>query len=212
LAAGATRETLALPTLPGQRVDREADGVLRVTVRAGVQRLDQPAWSRPTAADLQPGPLIDYRAPPVQALLDELPAVGNPSRATAVGLTGWVHRFVARKDFSQAFASASEVAADATGDCTEHAVLLAALLRGHGIPTRVAAGLVYLETREGPVMGYHMWDLAYVDDGWLALDATLGEGTAAADRIALVTSDLASGNEYGCLLPVLSVLGQIRLE
>ena len=34
-----------------------------------------------------------------------------------------------------------------SGDCSEHAVLLTALLRARGIPARVSHGLVYLEQR-----------------------------------------------------------------
>ena len=38
------------------------------------------------------------------------------------------------QDFSQAFATAAEVAETLQGDCTEHAVLLAALCRAREIP------------------------------------------------------------------------------
>ena len=41
-------------------------------------------------------------------------------------------------------ATAAEVARSREGDCTEHAVLLAALARARGIPARVAMGLVYV--------------------------------------------------------------------
>jgi hypothetical protein len=54
------------------------------------------------------------------------------------------------KNFNLAtgYASASETARRAEGDCSEHAVLLAALLRVDGIPSRVCSGLVYTERSE----------------------------------------------------------------
>ncbi|QDV66785.1 Transglutaminase-like superfamily protein [Rosistilla carotiformis] len=123
-----------------------------------------------------------------------------------------VHRHVRKKNFSRGFLSAAQVATEAEGDCTEHAILLAALCRAAGIPSRVAAGLLMLPPADGetqPLMAYHMWTLIWTGDRWQVLDATLAEPPRFADRIMVVSSDLASGNEYRCLLPVLQVMGQI---
>ncbi len=76
----------------------------------------------------------------------------------AVALERFVNREVKKKDFTQAFASAAEVAKTREGDCTEHAVFLAALARARGIPARVAIGLVYLE-------GEQAFLLPHVDGG-----------------------------------------------
>lgn len=213
LTEDAHLQTLDFPELPGQKVARQRAGSLQLTVRSGLHHLPSPAWSRPHAADLASGPLIDYQAASVQALKKQAVREQPPDeKATALQLTRFVHEHVAQKDFSRSFARASQVAEEAVGDCTEHAVLLAALLRDQQIPARIAAGLVYLDTAGGPAMGYHMWNLAFVDGGWIALDATLGTGLAPADRITILTCDLASGNEYECLIPVLSVLGQLQIE
>ena len=48
-------------------------------------------------------------------------------------------------DLATGYASASETARRASGDCSEHAVLLAAVLRSDSIPSRVCSGLVYTE-------------------------------------------------------------------
>merc|ERR1712226_102981 len=75
------------------------------------------------------------------------------------------------------FASASETARSKTGDCTEHGVLLAALLRAADIPSRVCNGLVYTHAniagKMEAVFGWHMWSQALIDDAWVDLDATL---------------------------------------
>ena len=48
-------------------------------------------------------------------------------------------------DLATGFASASETARRRAGDCSEHAVLLAAVLRADGIPSRLCSGVVYTE-------------------------------------------------------------------
>ncbi len=50
------------------------------------------------------------------------------------GMERFVNREVTKKNFSQTFASAAEVARSRKGDCTEHAVFLMALCRARGIP------------------------------------------------------------------------------
>ena len=56
-------------------------------------------------------------------------------------LETFVRGFISRKTLGVGYASALEVARDPQGDCTEHAVLLAALGRALGIATRVVDGL-----------------------------------------------------------------------
>jgi hypothetical protein len=56
-----------------------------------------------------------------------------------------VRRHIRNPDLATVFASASETARSGQGDCSEHAVLLAALLRATGIPSRTCSGLVYTE-------------------------------------------------------------------
>ncbi len=78
-------------------------------------------------------------------------------------------------DFAGHF-SALETIDRRTGDCTEAAVLLAALGRAAGIPTRVVSGLVYSRQRYHGVSNAfmpHSWVLAYVDGRWRSFDLAL---------------------------------------
>ena len=52
---------------------------------------------------------------------------------------------ISNKGLSTGFASATETAKSKAGDCSEHAVLLVAMLRSAGIPARGATGLVDLD-------------------------------------------------------------------
>jgi hypothetical protein len=92
------------------------------------------------------------------------------------------------------------------GDCTEAAVLLAALGRAARIPTLVVSGLVYSREsyhRVGNVFMPHSWVLAYVDGGWRSFDSALDRFDAT--HIALTIGDgdarsIAAANQLASLL------------
>ena len=92
------------------------------------------------------------------------------------------------------------------GDCTESAVLLAALGRSIGIPTKVASGLVYSRDAYHGVRNVfmpHSWVLAYVDGRWRSFDAALGAFDSS--HIALTISDgearsIAAANQLAGLI------------
>ncbi len=84
-------------------------------------------------------------------------------------------RHIVRIDFTGHF-SALETVERGAGDCTEAAVLLAALGRAAGIPTRVVNGLVYSRERYhgvGNAFMPHSWVLAFVEGQWRSYDAAL---------------------------------------
>ena len=111
--------------------------------------------------------------------------------------------YLGRIDFTGHF-SALETLDRRAGDCTEAAVLLAALGRAAGIPTRVANGLTYSRPRYHGVSNVfmpHSWTIAWVGSEWrsfdLALDSfdsshialTIGDGDS---RSVQAASQLAS--------------------
>ncbi|HVI03872.1 MAG TPA: transglutaminase-like domain-containing protein, partial [Enhygromyxa sp.] len=77
-------------------------------------------------------------------------------------------------------ATATEVLQNGAGDCTEHAVLVVALMRAAGIPARVVDGIVMLSMPDGSgVAGYHAWAEIWLGQ-WIGVDATVNEtGTSA---------------------------------
>ncbi len=91
----------------------------------------------------------------------------------ALALELFVGEYVA-DDYSHLFDSASQVAVNKVGDCSEHSVLLVALLRLNGIPARSAAGL-FIDSFNQKALG-HMWVEAYIDGNWMPLDATMMAG------------------------------------
>lgn len=189
-------ETFQLPTSSHQQSELRGD-TLRVVVdlSAEVSARQQGPIDAPTVAPyLSASTYLNYEDPVLRRLrLDALADASSSPRQRAEILRRFVATYLTDKNLASVLATASEVAARRSGDCTEHSVLLAALLRGDGIPSRVAAGWVYIDRFVGQedVFGYHMWTQALIAGRWVDLDATLGadvpfDGT----HIMLATSAL----------------------
>lgn len=141
---------------------------------------------------------------------------GKDPAARAEAIRRFVHSYLNRKSLDVGFASASETARSRAGDCSEHAVLLAAMLRADGIPARGVSGLVYVDEFIGAkgVFGYHMWTQALLSvngaPAWVDLDAAIdGERAYDATHIAcsLATySDDETVEAFQTLVPLMGVL------
>ncbi|MBZ0171892.1 MAG: transglutaminase-like domain-containing protein, partial [Phycisphaerales bacterium] len=150
---------------------------------------------------------------------DALTAAPEDAAKRAELLRRFVHRHIRTKDLSVGFASAAEVARTREGDCTEHGVLLAALLRADGIPSRVVSGLIYADQFAGSddIFGYHMWTQAYLEiDGeprWVDLDATLPDSLPmTATHIALAVTGLPDENRINALVELAPLMGRLAIK
>ncbi len=196
-----------------QRVVSVGPGAAEITVYAirpgGEGNPDAPAESA-AEADLRPSNMIQSDNAEIVRLAEE--AVGDETDPwrKALALEQFVHNYVTEKDYSQAFATAAEVAREREGDCTEHAILLAALCRASGIPARVAAGLVYLPPRRA--FFFHMWTEAYIDGRFIPLDATLARGGIGAAHLKLTHTSLEGSTAFTAFLPIVRVIGRLRID
>ena len=130
----------------------------------------------------------------------------------AVRMEQYVYKELKKKNFSTALASAAEVARSLEGDCTEHACLLAAMLRVQKIPSRVAVGLVYADRLAA--FGGHMWTEAWLDGKWVPLDATLGKGGIGPGHIKLADSSLADDGPapVTSFVPLMNMLSNVTID
>ena len=164
---------------------------------------------------LEESTLVDHGNEAVRALLTTaLDGASKDPGERAARMHAAVSRHVRDKNLDSLLASAGEVASSGSGDCTEHAVLLAALLRADGIPARVAMGLIYAERigTERQVLGYHMWTQALLDDRWVDLDATLDQSFDAS-HITLLTSALDDASEPLLGLgSIATLMGRLEVE
>ncbi len=162
----------------------------------------------PSDDDLRPNTFIQSDDPLIVSDAEKAAGGEKDPWQVAVALERYVNREVENKDYTQAFATAAEVAKSREGDCTEHSVFLAALARARGIPARVAIGLVYLEGRQA--FFYHMWTEVYVDKRWIPIDGTLARGGIGAGHLKIAQSNLKSA--FSAFLPVMQVAGGLRIE
>ena len=223
---------IALPDVAAQTVIRRGPDRVEVAVD-----LDTDPAAGAGAGPAVPGEkllaasaMLDHTDPDVHRLGERWAAAAADTDGdgavgaaeTAEALRAAVHGFIRQKDLSVGFASAGDVARTAQGDCTEHAVLLAAVLRGAAVPARCVSGLVYADQFAGHagVFGYHMWTQAFLDpDGrgprvaqWTDFDATLPGVAYDATHITLGVSNLNEGvvgNDMAAMLPL---LGNLEIE
>ncbi|MEM1204979.1 MAG: transglutaminase-like domain-containing protein [Acidobacteriota bacterium] len=215
LSMGDGEAVVPLPSLGPQRVERLDDGGLRVVLDLDAK----PVPGRPPGDEhLAPSAFLDSADPDVLALhrkaVEGLDGAAPAARAEA--LRRRVHRHLTAKGLDSMLATAGDVARSRSGDCTEHAVLLGALLRADGIPSRVATGLVYVDRMAGKrhLFGYHMWTQGWLGDRWVDLDATLPQGAPYdAAHILFETATLADdGSALAEMAGITPLIGRLQLE
>jgi len=114
---------------------------------------------------------------------------------------------VALAAIAGATAPADVVAKSLSGDCTEYAMLSAAMCRALGVPSRTAVGLVHAPGRDGKFyLAYHMWTEVYADGQWVPIDATLGMGGVGPGHVKISDASWHEERSIAPLLPMLRVL------
>ncbi|MEX0774216.1 MAG: transglutaminase-like domain-containing protein [Phycisphaeraceae bacterium] len=215
-----TAQAALLPRGGYQRVVWADDHTARVVV--DLDSPVNPGTDLPTDASRKSSTLLNSDDPEVRKLADqavaELPKDATPAQQ-AEAMRRFVHGYVTAKDLSVGFASAGQVARTRQGDCTEHAVLLAAMLRAGGIASRTVSGVIYIDRFMGQdhVFGYHLWTQAWLGDDdakkggrWVDLDATLADQPFDAAHIALSTGDLA-GDAINDIMRLAPITGTLRI-
>ncbi len=150
-------------------------------------------------AYLEPSPLIQSDHPRIIKQAREATTLNTDAEESARMLLTWVHQYLDKRS-TVSVPSALEVLDVKAGDCNEHAALFTALCRARGIPTRICAGLVYLDGR----FFYHAWAEIFLGN-WVAVDPAFNQFPADATHIRLVIGDLADQ------LKLLKLVGSIRL-
>jgi hypothetical protein len=145
-------------------------------------------------------------------------AVGDTDDAAEAArrIEAFVANYITNKSLSVGYASAAEVAMSRQGDCSEHAVLVAALCRAVGIPAQVVTGLAYVpewrSLRNG--FGGHAWAQAYIGDKWIGLDASFmsaGFGGFDAGHITLAEGN-GNPEDFLNLINTLGLFRIVRVE
>ncbi len=205
-------DLIKLPTAGAQRATNttESTATLLVDIEDNIAATEAELDSNDFRAA---SALIDSDDPLVRKLAQRaLRGAGDDDdMKRAEKIRAFVFKHINDKGYETAFASASETARTRTGDCSEHAVLLAAMLRAAEIPSRVATGLVYVGENNGQgIFGWHMWTQALLDGRWVDFDATLPTRYTTGHILTSTSSfsDASSNNELNSLI---ALMGNIEI-
>ena len=205
---------LSIPQTPSQSVTKNAAGNVVVvvkpkTLRGGVS-IPIKSSDPEVIESLKPNEYIQSDNEKIISLART--ATGSMKDATiaAKRIEKFVNGYISEKDLSVGYASAAEVAVSRQGDCTEHAVLTAAMCRAVGIPARLCFGIVYADVflDKTNIFGGHAWTQVYIGGDWVELDATRVPGGFDAGHITLATSD---GRPEG-FFKMINTLGYFTIE
>ncbi len=210
------REEFTIPTMDNQQAEQLDGGKVKLVVRpvAAPEGATFPyEGDDPTLVEaVKPTRFLQSDR---QEILDlARKAIGDTKDAGEAirRIEAFVADYIDDKSLSVGYASAAEVASSRQGDCSEFAVLTAAMCRAVGIPAQVVVGIAYVEDFAGHEgFGGHAWTRAYVGGRWVGLDAAFksgGRGGYDAGHIAL-----ASGNgDPADFFNMAGALGRFQIE
>lgn len=175
-----TDKELQLPVSSSQRVESSQAGItVTVTDVAPLPNIPFPYTGHdPNVTDALKE--TDYLQCHNENIIEMAKLAINGAQDTAAAasqIEAFVDGYITQKDLSVGYASAAEVAETRQGDCSEHAILAAAMCRAVGIPARIVCGVVYADSflSKQSIFGGHMWVEVYIGDTWIGLDPTRSE-------------------------------------
>ena len=160
---------------------------------------------------LKSGPFIITDSKKIQEVADRLSSGETDSFKLAKKTEKWVYNNITNKNLAIDFANAVKILETKSGDCTEHSILLASLLRASGIPAKVTVGLLYTNSPENAFV-YHMWVKAFVGK-WVNLDPSFPYKNFTPLHLAMAESSLNDISEKtGLVLDIIDSFSKIDIE
>jgi hypothetical protein len=206
---------VTIPANDNQKVQRLSNKVIvtvePVTAPTGT-RFPYKGRDKTILEAIKPTRFLQSESQEIIALARRAVGRTNDAAEAVKKIESFVADYIENKSLSVGYATAAEVAASRQGDCSEFAVLTAAMCRAVGIPAQVVVGIAYVEDFAGlQGFGGHAWNQAYVGGKWVGLDAAFkssGRGGYDAGHIALASG----GGEPADFLNLASTLGQFKID
>jgi hypothetical protein len=193
-----------------QKIEKSKDGVFLRIQSLPFDDKDAAILPLPpdksTAPFLEPGEFIQSNDAGIRELATTIAGDEKNSWVIANKIYEWLRENI-KYSLSYGYASAKEVLKTRQGDCSEFAVLFAALSRSLGIPTKVCSGLAYWDWNDK--LTGHAWNEVYVGK-WVAIDAALRQVHVDATHIKL--SDDQLDKDLGRKILFLGIFGQLRFQ
>jgi hypothetical protein len=214
---------LTIPSTDNQTATRLADGRISLVIRPVQVSSGGTLPYRGDDAKLceatQPTRYLQSDDKRIIDLAHQAAGDAKDAAEAARRIESFVARYIDDKSLSVGYASAVEVAESRQGDCSEFAVLTAALCRAVGIPAQVVVGVAYVDEFGGlQGFGGHAWTQAYVGADrrgrggkWIGLDAAFksgGRGGYDPGHIALAVGNGDPGDFFN----MATALGRFQIE
>ncbi|HNT27334.1 MAG TPA: transglutaminase-like domain-containing protein, partial [bacterium] len=185
----------------GQRVEKK--GGARVIT---VEHPEKPCAGGVLPSDTAATIYEDKDAPGIQKTAARWRSISDRS-VLVRKVVSFVYDHITDKNYRHGTLSASETLEKRAGDCTEHAVLAAALLKALGVPTRMAYGLVLSD--DGRFF-FHNWILVHTGTGWTNADPTYDQFPADAARLFMTSGGAGAAEREDLSLSILNILRGAR--
>ena len=150
---------------------------------------------------VKPAPYLESDAQEIKAKAAEIVGDEKSAYAAASKIRAWVAANMRPQADIGIARPAVDVLRKRVGVCRDYAILFAALARAAGIPTKIVAGLVYINGS----FYYHAWAESYAGK-WIAFDATLQRDFVDATHIKLTEGDATS------MFEMARVFGNLKAE
>jgi hypothetical protein len=153
-----------------------------------------------TGEELAASPYIQSDAADIISRSKAITSGLHSAREKAEALAAWVNSELQKRPVV-GIPDALTTLKNRVGDCNEHAALYAALARAAGIPTKIAAGVVF---HKGAFY-YHAWNEVCLSGRWLSLDTTTGQFPTDLSHIKFVEGELKEQMRISSLLGILEI-------
>lgn len=213
-----------LPDLPDtgmQKFVRKNDYEGTLTIKRldwkKIRQCKQAADTREMATYLQASSFLDTKDNRIKLLARKGVGTAATPAEKAAALREFVTEYIENKGLDVGFATASEVARTRSGDCSEHGVLLAALARAAGLPSRAVSGIVQVPWESMPVesksaFGYHMWTQVYICGQWVDIDGALRQTECDPTHIALSLLPLNNEGLIDSVTSLIPLMGRLQIK
>ncbi len=214
-----TSEQIALPSTEFQTVEQTSGNQLRVTLMRPTIPTNSGSQPPPNVGKQNLDPAYTSASRWITSDNDDVKRMGIIAAGGTSILTDKCRRLnrhvwkqMRISPFSTSIQPAATTAKQMRGDCTEHAVLLCALMRSQGIPSRVVIGFVYIPNPAS--FAPHMWTEAFLDGKWIPFDSTRGPDGIGLTHLKVLDSALSDEVGSGTVLfiPLLNFLGHASVD
>ena len=186
-------------SLDGDRQSLKGN-IIEIRKDDSLQAYHLPYSGKEFSRDLLPSALIQSDDAKIVDQSKKILAGEKNAREAARKLNEWVYTALRKKPVVS-IPSAVEVLNSREGDCNEHTALYTALARAAGIPTRMAAGIVYMKNG----FYYHAWPEVWIGR-WMAVDPTFNQFPADATHIRFVTGNLDRQSD------IVKLVGKLKVD